>query len=337
MATDRWASLPISRVAIYLLVPYYLRWYSAYLHPDNLPETCRRIVGNGSLPAQRWNVSFLTYVRQRRQSKSSMNGQMETRNSFKKRPNPLNTIYIIMDKESGIVLLYAAFLFSGFYMVITSLPSQLQSKYGFNEVQIGLCYLPTGFGSMAAALCVGRFLNWNFARHAKIHGLEITKGRQQDLKNFPIEVARLQVVLPLVFCACVTVVAYGWVLTAHTNLAGPLILLFVSTFCMSGSFQGLSTLVIDLNRNSPGTATAAMNMARCWLGAGAVAMVQPMLKAIGLGWVTVFVAGVWILMSPVVLIVMRGPRWRTEKMEREAKKEKEAARIGATGLEEGRK
>ena len=302
------------------------------------PETCRKVVGNGSVPAQKWNISLLSYYHLRKQRKAGKEGEQKTRLSFKGRPNPFNAVYIVFEKESGIVLVYAGTLFAGFYMVLTGLPTQLAEKYHFNTLQIGLCYFPTGLGSMAAALVVGKFLDWNFRRHAERAGIELSKQRQQDLTNFPIEVARLQVVLPLVFLSALSIIGYGWVMVAHTSLAGPVILLFIATFSISGAFQGLSTLIVDLNRSSPGTATAAMNLARCWMGAGAVAAVVPLQNRVGLGWTAVVIAGCFVLLSPIVLVVMKhGPRWRKEKaVKEEAKKQKkEAAEQSTVGLEQG--
>ena len=303
-----------------------------------LPESCRKIVGNGSIPPQRWNMSFLTYLHLRKQRKFGIDLQQSSKSSFKARPNPLNSVYIIFQKEASFIIFYAGTLFGGLYMVLSSMPAEFGEKYNFNTLQIGLCYIPTGLGSMTASFVIGKFLNWNFRRHARILGMEIVDKKQQDLTYFPIEAARLQVILPLVYVAAATVVAYGWVMTSHTSLAGPVILLFISTFCMSGSFTGLSSLVVDLNRDSPGTATAAMNLVRCWMGAGAVAFVNPLLNAIGLGWTSVLVAGVWVIISPVVLLIMkRGPRWREEKRlkDMEKQKERESARQAATGNEEG--
>jgi len=74
------------------------------------------------------------------------------------------------------------------------------------------------------------------------------------------------------------------------------------------------------------------------VGAGAVAFVNPLLNAIGLGWTSVLVAGVWILISPVVLLITKyGPRWREEARLKEIEKERKtkAARHAAGGIEEG--
>ena len=305
-----------------------------------LPETCRKVVGNGSIPPPWWNLSLLSYLQLRKQRQHGTAPSRDTVNDKKSkaRPNPLRSIYILLQKESGILIFYAGTLFAGLYMVLSSMPALFATKYHFNTLQVGLCYIPTGLGSMTASYVVGRLLNWNFRRHARQLGMEIIDRKQQDLTHFPIEAARLEVVSPLVYLAAAGVIAYGWVMHAHTSLAGPVILLYLSTFCMSGSFTGLSTLVVDLNRESSGTATAAMNMSRCWLGAGGVALVNPLLNAVGIGWVAVIVAAVWLLISPVVwLIIKRGPRWREELRvkEGEKKKRREAARQAASGNEEG--
>ncbi|KAI9733473.1 MAG: hypothetical protein M1818_007221 [Claussenomyces sp. TS43310] len=303
-----------------------------------MPETCRKIVGNGSFAPQPWNVSALDYFARRRAHRNGIHADEKATLNFKSRPNPLQSVYILIEKESGIVLMYAGLLFAGFYMVITAIPSQLQDKYGLSTLQVGLCYIPSGIGSLLAAIVVGRFMDWNFRRHAKMCGLELLKTKQPDLDDFPLEAARLQVVLPLSLAACLFTIAYGWVLQERTHLAGPLILTFFITFCTSATFQGTSTLVVDLNRDAPGAATAAMNLARCWLGAGGTAMVIPMLNKMGNGWVCVFVAGVWALMSPVTLyVIRRGPAWRKEKREKteRKKREEEAARRATMGLEDG--
>jgi MFS family permease len=291
-----------------------------------LPETCRKVVGNGSTPSQKWNVSLLTYINLRSQRKSGSVDAQRTL-AYKPRINPLNSVRILFDKESGLTLLYSGIIFSGFYMVVTGMPSQLQKQYGFNTLQIGLCYIPSGCGSLSAAFLIGRLNDWNFRRLAKKQGMVIDKRKQQDIANFPIEFSRIQVTMPLVAISGVTIIGFGWVMEYHTSLAGPLIFLFLSTFCLSGAFNGLSTLVVDLNRASAGTATAAMNLARCLMGAGAVAAVIPLLEKIGIGWTSVVIAGVWAVFSPVMFIVVKfGPKWREEKRVREEKRKAKETR-----------
>jgi MFS family permease len=302
-----------------------------------LPETCRKVVGNGSVPPQKWNVSVLTYINLRSQRKAgSIHAQQHTL-AYKPRINLLGSVRILFDKESGLVLLYFGIIFSGFYMVITGMPSLLQQHYNFNTLQIGLCYIPSGCGSLTAAVFIGRVQDWNFRRLANKQGMVVDKKKQQDISNFPIELSRLQVTMPLVAIAGFIIVGFGWVIEFRTSFAGPLIFLFISTFCLSGAFNGLSALIVDLNRSSAGTATAAMNLARCLMGAGAVAIVIPMLERIGIGWTSVVIAGVWAVFSPIMFLVIKfGPRWREEKRVREDKHNvKVAEEHAAVALEQG--
>jgi MFS family permease len=295
-----------------------------------LPETCRKVVGNGSIPPQKWNVSLLTYINLRSQRKiGSVDAQQQTL-AYKARINLLNSVRILFDKESGLLLLYSGILFSGFYMVITGMPSLLQEHYDFNTLQIGLCYIPSGCGSLTAAFVIGRLQDWNFRRLAKKQGMVIDKKKQQDISSFPIELSRLQVTIPLVAIAGVVIIGFGWVMEYRTSLAGPLIFLFISTFCLSGAFNGLSTLIVDLNRSSAGTATAAMNLARCLMGAGAVAVVIPILEKIGIGWAPVVIAGAWTVFSPIMFLVIKfGPTWRDDKRIRQEKRKMEETRVQA--------
>jgi hypothetical protein len=58
----------------------------------------------------------------------------------------------------------------------------------------------------------------------------------------------------------------------------------------------------DLGHNLAGVSFVVslplLNLVQCWLGAGAVAAVIPLPNAIGIGWVSVLVAGIWLVASP---------------------------------------
>lgn len=277
-----------------------------------LPETCRNIVGNGSVPAQPWNISLISYLRLRKLRASGHAAETYTVEN-RRRPNPLTSVRIIFEKETGLILLYGGFLYAGFYILLTGLPSQLKDLYGFNSLQVGLCYIPVGCGSVLAGLIMGRVIDWNFRRHATRLGVAISRRRQQDLAEFPIEQARLEVTLPVLYVASATFLAYGWTMQSNPPLGGCLFLLFINTFLASGAFNAMSTLIIDTHLDEPATATAANNLVRCLMGAGGVAAVQPMLNKIGKGWTGTFVAIVWLVLSPMLWAVWKwGPVWRAE-------------------------
>ncbi|CZR61602.1 related to MFS transporter [Phialocephala subalpina] len=285
------------------------------------PETSRSVVGDGSIPPQKWNVPLTRLIQQRRSRKSHEERNNQTITHPRRRPNPLEALYLACHKETGMILIFSALMYAGFFGILSSLPSQLQRRYNFNSLQIGLCYLPYGFGSLTSRWTVGTLTDWNFRRHAQRLGIPIVKNRQQRLQDFPIEVARLQIVLPMVYLGCVSVLIFGWVMHYRTNLAGPLITLFFTGNTVTGAFSGLNTLVIDINVQTPATATAASNLFRCLFGAGAVAAAVPLIDRVGMGWTGTFITALWLVLSPMLWCVKwYGKGWRDQKATRDEKK-----------------
>ncbi|MCJ1355493.1 MAG: hypothetical protein MMC33_005485 [Icmadophila ericetorum] len=304
------------------------------------PETCRKVVGNGSVPPPNWaGMSLLNYYHLHQQKKANPERDFaaERRELASKRPsgipNPFAALKIIFEKEAAILLVFNGLMYAGFYQVTTGIPSQFKLIYGFNDLQVGLCFIPLGIGSSFAAVTQGWITDWNYKRHAIRHGFPVTKTRQQDLGKFPIETARLQVILPMLYLGIAAVIAFGWVLKFQTNLAGPLVLLFVIGYAVSTSFNVISTLMIDIYPDNPATATAANNLVRCELGAGATAILIPMINRIGRGWTYTFVGLVWLIFSPSLFVLMKwGPQWRVERLARiqRKKEEEENARRDVT-------
>jgi MFS family permease len=225
-------------------------------------------------------------------------------------------------------LLYNGFFFNGQMIVSAALPYMLQQAYGYNELKVGLCFITLGFGCLCAALTMGPVVDWNFRRHARRTGLVITKGKQQDIRNFPIEQARIEVVIPNHALGTLALIAFGWTINFKTYIAVPEIILFFVGFGMSSSFNTTNTLLIDLHRDSPATATAAVNFVRCLISAGGVAAVVPMIEKVGPGWTFTFVGLLYVVWMPMLWVIMRfGPRWRKEKWEKRdsevAEKERE--------------
>ena len=309
-------------------------------------KTARTQVGNGSIPPKGWNMSLLNYLAvrkgRREHHQQQLQAQHEPENLSRKRqkvgfPNPLRSLYILFEKENALLLFYNSFLFAAFYDVGASIPSQFAEIFGYNELQIGLCYIPFGCGSLLAAAVNGQFLDRNFARWCKNLGIKIRKGRDQDLTEFPIEKARLQIAIPASYSTAILVCIWGWILDIEGPLAALLIVLFFTSFSMSVAFNVTTTLLVDFYPKSPATASAANNLVRCLLGAGFTAALIPMIDAMGRGWTFTFLTLFLMATSPMLwLIYFRGMGWRKERIEREesVRKLKEENFSRETGSEE---
>jgi len=70
----------------------------------------------------------------------------------------------------------------------------------------------------------------------------------------------------------------------------------------------------DLYPKKGVSATAALNLARCLMGAGGTATVPPIVNAIGAGWTFTIWVGVMLAgLGLVVLQLQKGQKWRQKR------------------------
>lgn len=155
-------------------------------------------------------------------------------------------------------------------------------------------------------------------------GLSVDRKKAEDMRKFPIERARLQVIwYPVIVGQC-AIIAWGWVLAARASLAAALVVLSVAGFCVTGANGMLSTFLVDLYPQSPSTATASLNLTRCLLSAAGTAVVQHVVNAWGVGWTFTFFGLVTIAFLPSLWVVTKwGPAWREERYLRLTRKAEE--------------
>ncbi|GAB7353453.1 hypothetical protein MBLNU459_g3915t1 [Dothideomycetes sp. NU459] len=218
------------------------------------PETGRNVVGNGSLPPQPWNRDLLSVVRERRAKRDMSELNLENARAARealaakrklKFPNPLSTMRILREKDVALLLFYNCLLYCSYYSVTSSLPYLFKQTYGFDELQVGLSFLPYGIGALLASLCNGRILDWRFRKVAKSINFVIVAGRTTDTRHFPLERVRFPIALLLLLIGNSALLCYGWVLQVQVPLAVPLVLLFIIGYCLNGGFNCCSVALVD--------------------------------------------------------------------------------------------
>lgn len=310
------------RAIFWFLAIYAGVMFSIYL--VFIPETCRNIVGNGSVPPQYWNKPAIQYAKDRRKERENRDAAQRATMSKKQRPGLLSSIPILFQKESFLILIYGAFLYSGYIMILTGLPQQLSSTYNYNSIQVGLCYIPIGVGPILIRPIVGRIMDANFRRYTRKSGVAtVDNNVQQDIDNLPIERIRLEISLAFVYISSIAILPYGWVMGLQKPpLPAVLVMLFIMGLCTSASVQPLTALIIDINPKSPAAGGAAFNLVRCLLAAGGAAIVNPLLNSIGRGWTGTLVALSWIVLSVCWwAVIILGPKWRKQARKAESKRE----------------
>lgn len=279
-----------------------------------LPETARNIVGNGSSERKGWERPWWEAIKKRKKRKEaaeSDNAELgaqqptseknidhtesrETPVGRRKRfklLNPLAAIRIIFWKDTALVLWMAASPYAVWYCVQTSIPPIYKNVYHFSELQVGLAYLAGGAGTVLGGYANGKLMDWNYRVIAGKIGHTIDKVSGDDLKHFPIERARARGGWYLLATYTCALVGYGWSVMAQTSAAVPLVLQFVLAALCTCFQQTYNALLVDIYPESPSTAAASSNITRCALSAVAVAVLQPLVDAMGRGWLFTFLAG----------------------------------------------
>lgn len=262
------------------------------------PETSRRIVGNGSVcdrPFHRPILSFmLPFPKYATRSRTPHPPQSQVLRSLLKLPNPVPALRVIFYPDAALVLLMSAIHYTDYYCVQASMPTLFSSEpYRLTSLQIGLAYLSIGVGVALGGYINGQTLDYNYAVTARKIGFTINSTSGDDLSDFPIERARTRfsvIYLPL---HAALLSGYGWIAEnrSHLHVAVPLVFQFWLGFLETCIVQTFNTLLVDIFPSKPSTASAAGNITRCALSAAGVAVVEPLIKAIG--WGRVFtIAGV---------------------------------------------
>ncbi|EMT69662.1 Quinidine resistance protein 1 [Fusarium odoratissimum] len=265
-----------------------------------LPETQRKIVGDGSLPARGiyWSVVSPKASRSTRQSQGDAEPREKRGCRF---PNPLTCLPVLMDKGSLFSILIGALQYVNVMTLQTSLASLSIEIYNLNYLQAGLIYIPCGVCSAVSAKVTGKYIDWNFRRTRHRLGVEDARG-VGDIEGFPLEHTRLEGAYLLTIICTLTTVGYGLIVEFKTSILLPANLVPQMT----------ATLITDYNTHRSATAQAASNLIRC-VGAGAgTASFEPLIRAIGSGWAFAIYAILVLLQVPLIWGLKRnGMAWRS--------------------------
>ncbi|KAL7419949.1 hypothetical protein Q5752_005868 [Cryptotrichosporon argae] len=263
------------------------------------PETLRALVGNGSTtPPLASRAPLEPYV-------ASRDPSQRAAFSFKSaKLDLLAPLRILCLPEVAFVLVFLSIHYAAWQMAVTAQSSLFASTYGISEISIGLTFIANGAGCMIGTLTTGRFLDRDYARFkARFTGTD-----------FPIEHARLRTVWlwsPLEWGA---LLLFGWTLDRGVHIAAPIAATFGLSWTAMSTQSIINTYLVDVFPRSSASATAALNLARCLVGAGATAAVDPTIQAMGVGWTFTLWTGLCAVSLGLVGVEMRyGGGWRRRR------------------------
>ncbi|KAL4401734.1 transmembrane transporter [Malassezia pachydermatis] len=270
-----------------------------------LPESLRALVGDGSqVPVSIWR-SIIPY----RALVSSSDVENGTGTPEKMNMPPqikLSSLGIekpwlmLLRKEVALIVTCYAFPFTVFSVATATFSPTLATNYGYNEIVIGLCYLPLGAGFATGSVIGGSIVDKEYAYHKKKYGSEMNlfKARIGTTPYF------------LVFFL-LTTLAFEWLLDQKVHIAAPLIIIFFSSASSMVFFTAINSLLVDVNLSRAASVVASLNIGRCLLGAIFTAFAQYVIDAIGNGWTfTIFTLVALVISLPIMALLRAyGPVW----------------------------
>ncbi|KAG1828129.1 major facilitator superfamily domain-containing protein [Suillus variegatus] len=283
-----------------------------------LPETLRRLVGDGSVIPSSFYRPLVPIVGKGRVDRDAPKPPKPALN------NPLR-LFFYLDVLN--LLVFNAVLYAVFYAVNTTISTIFANKYPFlNEIDIGLCFLAIGGGMTIGTVFSGKMLDADFQRTKNRLMKKAEEDPEKHIRpedvtreeNFPIERARLRMMPIFTAIFILTCAGYGWSLQQETNIAVPLILQVIFGYTVVATMNGVQTLLIDLLPSQSSSITACNNLVRCSLGALMVSVIDLIVNVIGPGWTYVLLAGICLACSPMIwFAIWFGPRCRAKRRARD--------------------
>ncbi|KIW34905.1 uncharacterized protein PV07_01647, partial [Cladophialophora immunda] len=268
-----------------------------------LPETLRSMVGNGSEEPKGYAMSLLALYQRKKHFEQNIVPSAEDEKPAPKRIDFLGPVKILFQWNTFCAIFCVAVHYTVWQMVLTAVSTLVQQKYHTSEIQVGLIFLSNGAGSIIGTVLVGRFLDRDYRRILRKYG--------GDEQRVPIEKARLRTVWIWSALECVSVLVFGWTVDQGVHISVPIICFFVLGWAAISLQSVISTYLVDIHHTQSASATAALNLVRCLLGAGGTAVVGPLINSIHVGWTFTLLTGVMLVLGGLILVqIMFGKAWK---------------------------
>ncbi|KAF2192673.1 MFS general substrate transporter [Zopfia rhizophila CBS 207.26] len=277
-----------------------------------LPETLKGLRDGGGW----YTRSVLSICRETRKGgiEDVENGVQEIEGTGKKESKVqldfLSPLKMVFSGEVTCIILFLSLYYTVWQTTITAMSTLFASSYGLSDTKIGLTFIANGVGCILGTITTGRLLDLDYAR--------IKASFTGTTEDFPLEKARLRTIWLWSAAQIASTLVFGWTLDKRVHIAVPIICTFFLGWAATSIQSVVTTFLVDAFSGRSASATAALNMARCLIGAGGTAGILPIAEGIGVGWTFTLCTGFLFAALGLVLVQMRcGSRWRKTREEKE--------------------
>lgn len=232
--------------------------------------------------------------------------------------DPLKIILYLRFPAVFITVYYASITFGSLYLLNVSLQVVFSKPpYSFSTTLVGLTYIPNSIGYISASLVGGKWTDKIMAREARRAGRYDEKGklmyRPEDRMRENAWIAAFLYPAALIW--------YGWTAQRGVFWVVPLIANFFFGVGSMLIFAMATTMLTEFMPKRASHGVAVNNFVRNIFSCVGAIVAQPLIDAIGNGWLFTGMGAIAAASSVVVWAMRRfGPKWR-EVMDRELNKE----------------
>jgi multidrug resistance protein len=228
--------------------------------------------------------------------------------------DPLRILLWLRFPPVLLTVYYASITFGSLYILNISIQSTFSSSpYSYSTLIIGLLYIPNSAGYLLASLFGGRWIDSIMHREARKAGRYDDKGklifRPEDRMRENAWIAAILYPLSLI--------VYGWTTQYHTSIAIPMVANFFFGIGSMLIFALVNTMLTEFMPKRAASGIALNNFVRNIFSFTGAVVADPLLKAIGNGWLMT-ILGIWSLVTGCMALgAMRywGGRWRVKMVE----------------------
>ncbi|KAG8529466.1 uncharacterized protein KY384_006103 [Bacidia gigantensis] len=228
--------------------------------------------------------------------------------------DPLAIVLYLRFPAVLITVYYAAITFGSLYLLNISLETTFSAApYNFKSIIVGLTYIPAAIGYILASIFGGRWTDHIMAREARRAGRYDEKGkllyRPEDRMKENAWIAAILYPGALIW--------YGWTVQKGVHWIVPLVANFFFGVGSMLVFAMATTMLTEFMPKKASAGVAVNNLIRNIFSCIGSVVAQPLIDAIGNGWLFTGVGVIAASSSVVVWAMSRfGPRWR-ERMNHE--------------------
>lgn len=202
--------------------------------------------------------------------------------------SPLKALLLAFKPHISPYLAVSCIEFGSFYGAMTLFsPVMAQPPYSYDQVTIGLLYIPMGIGAMFASIYGGRITDWSGERYPHVSEGRMFASLVLTIVVFPIGI-----------------LMYGWCLEFGLHIATILVSMFLMGFGCMVYFPSVMAYVGGINQ-SEAAATSAALFCAVLVSAGICSeVVVYIAEAINFGPMTCLFAALWIVPTAISFLLI---------------------------------